>query len=94
MAEWMAEGLMRAIEIEGVGELHEHFHPRKIPVGFVGLIAVARTLRWLIIAEDSWRFLATDLAANTGLGRVAPVGKRAYFPLGLYGICALHHVCG
>jgi len=94
MAEWMTEGLMRAIEVEGVGELYEHFHPWKIPIGLVGFIAVARTLRWLIVAEDTWRFLATNLATNTGLGRVTPIGKRAHFPLGLYRICALHHVYG
>lgn len=90
MTEGMAEVLMGAIEIEGIGELHKHLHPREILVGFIGFVAVARTLRWLIVAEDARRFIATDFTADTGFGRVASVGKRAHLPLGLNRICAFY----
>lgn len=83
MAEGMAEILMGTVEIEGVGELYQHLHPWEILVGLVSLIAVTRTLRWLIVAENTRRFLAADLTAITRLRSVTSVRERAYFPLGL-----------
>lgn len=83
MAEGMAEILMGTVEIEGVGELHQHLHPWEILVGLVSLVAVTRALRWLVVAENTGRLLAADLTAVTRLGRVASVRERAYFPLGL-----------
>jgi len=90
MTEGMTEVLMGAIKIEGIGELHEYLHPRKIFVGLVGFVAVARTLRGLIVAENARRFIATDFTADTGFGRVASIGQRAHFSLRLNRICALY----
>lgn len=92
MAERMAKILMRAIKIEGISNLREHLHPRKILIGLIGFVAVARTLRWLIITQNAWRFVATDFASDTRFGRIASVRERAYFSLGLNRICTFYRV--
>lgn len=83
MTEGVTVVLMRAVEVVSVDAVHQCLHPREVPIGLVGFVAVARALRRLIVAENPGRLLAAVVAAQTQVRGVAAIRQGADFALRL-----------